>query len=152
MTCHIWNGQMVSLLCGSFHVRSNGDYVWIPYTLGAGKWLISCVDSLMIVQGTTLCECLPTCGTGTWLLSSVYTLMFFSYHRSVIMSYHICNRLIFSVSSFMNFQATTYCKWLTTFGISKWLLSCVSRSFHETSNSHIGWISFHIRNRQMACP
>ena len=40
-------------------------------TLGAGKWLLSCMGPFMYLQFATLAECLVTFGADKWFLSCV---------------------------------------------------------------------------------
>ena len=106
------------------------------------------MESSMLFQSATLAECLVTFQTGKWLFSCVDPFMIFKSQLSVNdwshfeqvsgvlhalwkchsswMSFHISNRQMASLlcGSFQDFQITTICKWLVTFGTSKWSLAC----------------------------
>ena len=112
-------------------------------TLGTSIWLLSCVNPIMNLQRTTLCKWFFTLGTIKWLLSCVDPFMIFKSQLSVNdwshfeqvsgvlhalwkchsswMSFHISNRQMASLlcGSFQDFQITTICKWLVTFGTGK---------------------------------
>ena len=116
MTFHIWNRQM---------------------------------ESFMLFQSATPAECLVAFRTGKWLLyfgfyhdfqiTSICKLNDWSHFEQANgifhallkchyswMSCHISNRQMASLlcGSFHDFQITTICKWLFTFGKGKWSLSC----------------------------
>ena len=125
------------------------------------------MESFILFQSTTPAECLVTFRTGKWLLYCVDPFMIFKSPQSVNdfsylekangvfhalrkwhsswMSCHISNRKMTSLlcGSFHDFQITTTCKWLFTFGTGKW-------SFHALSKYHSSWKACHISNRKMA--
>ena len=116
MPCHTWKRSRASHLYRSFHALSNKSLV----TLSTSKWLLFCVSPFLVLQSSTVIECLFTLGTGKWLL--------------------------FCMSSLMLFQIATLVENLVTLSTCKWLFSCVcpsmllqsSKSWNALSNLEQG--------------
>ena len=84
---------------------------WI-FTVGAGKWLLSCVDFVMFLQPLIFCKGFVSVGTGKWLLSCMGP---FRFLKLILceneMSYGANNWLLFYLSHVMFLQITV-CKGL----------------------------------------
>ena len=96
--------------------------------LGAGKWLLSCVCPLMLLQITILLKCFITLGTCKWLLSCMLPFMHLqtSSVNKTLVAHGTGKWLLSSVGSFMHLYFATLVKSISTFGTGKWFFSCVS--------------------------
>ena len=110
MTGHIWNRQMESFML--FQCATPAECL---FTFQTGKWLLYCVDPFKIFKSQL--------SLNDWLHleQANGVLHALSKCHSSWMSCHISNRQMTSLlcGSFHDFQITTICKWLVTFGTGK---------------------------------
>ena len=110
MTGYIWNKQMES--CMLFQSATPAECL---VTFQTGKWLLSCVDPFMIFKSQLSVNDWSHFEQASGVLHAL------SKCHSSWMSCHISNRQMTSLlcGSFHDFQITTICKWLVTFGTGK---------------------------------